>query len=701
MTAVFNEHSDSEDFGRQAIFASSGISIVVGAAVLVGWVLDVAAIKSVLPGLPPMKANAALGFILLGVAIFGHRRKRLPRIVWISYAAAGCLMLLAAATIAEHVLNVNFGIDELLFRDHMATPSRLVQPGRMSPLAAANFFLLGAALIQNRFRSSVALWCQQLCILSPLLVSARALVGLLYGVPMLYQLHKAPMALHTIITFLVVCIGLLLSRRDYYLTRLCDVSTAGSVTARKVVCWTIGLPLVVGLCCLQGEKWGLFQAQYGLTIFVVLITLFLMVLLVFLSSVINQLDRQRELAAGSARDFQLASQNDFLTGLLNRRGLLDRGEQEVARSRRDGSPLACLVFDLDFFKKINDVHGHKVGDEVLRQVAAILMRGCRLGDLVGRLGGEEFCVLLCHSDEKDAKEWAERLRVEIAAQRIFVGSTQLSVTCSGGVGELRSYHTSVHSLIDGADTALLVAKQTGRNKVVAASSLEEGAIPKDRGGPLQGVLARDIMVPVLSSVTLEMTVSQVAQRLMEMNLDSLPVVDEDGRVAGFITEQDVMNAMLDPPHGAQMIADCNHISVAVFDETVEAEQIAEFFSRSSVQRVVIIRQGIPVGLVSRRTLLRWFLNYSLNQETGALDVGSGDRIFNRERTGASIREIAGSLSRLANTDILSGDEFVRSALVSEATRIQESIENLLLRCRRSDPRPREIDMLTTGAMSIS
>lgn len=697
MRAPRADYSDSDDFGRRAVRFAGAVALAVGTFVLVGWALDSAAMKCVLPGLPGLKANAALGFVLLGIALSGQRTKR-PGVVALSYTSAASLLVLAVTTLTEHILDLNLGIDELLFSDPQPTSLRFLQPGRMSPVTAASFLLLAAAILQNPFRSRVALCTQQLCLLLPLLVAMRSLVGWLYGVPIVYPSLKIPMSLHAIVAFQVVSIALLLSRRDFYLARLHDGSAAGSAIARRVFLWAIAAPVVIGLLCLQGERMGLYQGPFSVTMLVVLMALCLVVFLVAWCGLMNKLDRQRELATVAARDFQQASENDHLTGLLNRRGFLERSEKVLARSRRDGSRLACLVLDIDFFKKINDAHGHSTGDEVIRQFAAVLKRGCRPGDVLGRLGGEEFCVLLPSTDEDDAKLVAEQLRVAIGTQPFGLGLTQLTVSMSGGVAELRPFHTGVHSLIDSADAALLVAKQTGRNKVVTASSLEEGDVAQACGGPLRKVQIRDIMVPVLASVGLETPVSQAAQQLIELNLDSLPVVDAAGKVTGFVTDQDVMSAMLDARVGDQLIASCNHVSVAIFDETVAAEEIAQFFSRSAVQRVIIVRHGIPVGLVSRRTLLRWLLNHSLKQSAQSQ---SGASPLPRGGLDESIRQLAAAVSCLTKLDAAGSDDRLSSTVVSEATRIQESVEALLTRCRPRRAGSRNPDLVTTGALTIA
>jgi hypothetical protein len=118
-----------------------------------------------------------------------------------------------------------------------------------------------------------------------------------------------------------------------------------------------------------------------------------------------------------------------------------------------------------------------------------------------------------------------------------------------------------------------------------------------------------------------------------------------------------------------------------------------------VQRAVIVRQGIPVGLVSRRTLLRWLLNYSLGQQSGRGQSSVGTSA--RGGLDDSIRTLVAAVSRLTKIDAAGSDELLNSSVVSEATRIQESVENLLTSCRPRRTNRHAPDLLTTGALSIT
>jgi diguanylate cyclase (GGDEF)-like protein len=157
---------------------------------------------------------------------------------------------------------------------------------------------------------------------------------------------------------------------------------------------------------------------------------------------------------------------DTLTGLATRRHFIATAEREIAASRRAGGELSLLVMDVDHFKQVNDRNGHAVGDAVLVQLGATLRSVLRQADLAGRLGGEEFAVLLPHTGVKGAQEIAERLRtaVVVAPARLADG-TAMPFTVSVGVATLDPSDESLAALMDRADQAMYQAKREGRNRV--------------------------------------------------------------------------------------------------------------------------------------------------------------------------------------------------------------------------------------------
>jgi two-component system cell cycle response regulator len=161
---------------------------------------------------------------------------------------------------------------------------------------------------------------------------------------------------------------------------------------------------------------------------------------------------------------------DPLTLTLNRRALVDRLDEEMERARRYGLVLTLLMVDLDHFKRVNDTHGHLVGDDVLREVSMIIQREVRTVDIVARYGGEEFVVVLPETAEEGAVAFAERVRQRIAEHRIpgEDGEEPVSLTVSIGVATFPSSSIeTTDDLISHADDALYRAKAEGRNKVRA------------------------------------------------------------------------------------------------------------------------------------------------------------------------------------------------------------------------------------------
>jgi len=161
------------------------------------------------------------------------------------------------------------------------------------------------------------------------------------------------------------------------------------------------------------------------------------------------------------------SYTDALTGVPNRRQLFQRLEQEWTRSLRFGDDLSVLMIDLDHFKLVNDVHGHAVGDAILRGVALVLKRNVRKVDTVARFGGEEFCVVLPRVTKTEAVEIAEKLRRSVSQAPLegAPGQEPLFATISIGVASYGADATDSAALLEQADRALYEAKRSGRNAV--------------------------------------------------------------------------------------------------------------------------------------------------------------------------------------------------------------------------------------------
>ncbi|WP_161631566.1 GGDEF domain-containing protein [Rhodoferax saidenbachensis] len=180
----------------------------------------------------------------------------------------------------------------------------------------------------------------------------------------------------------------------------------------------------------------------------------------------REIVRAHQALAEKQAELAFTATHDELTGLYNRREFMRLAVIELSRASRTPGPTCLLMLDIDFFKKINDQHGHPAGDEVLQQVAQLLTKGVRAMDVVARLGGEEFIVLLPNTGRAGASAVAEKLRMTLAQAPLQLQSLALPVTASFGLSELPAGMAgTLEDLYKAADKALYVAKRQGRNRV--------------------------------------------------------------------------------------------------------------------------------------------------------------------------------------------------------------------------------------------
>jgi diguanylate cyclase (GGDEF)-like protein len=187
-----------------------------------------------------------------------------------------------------------------------------------------------------------------------------------------------------------------------------------------------------------------------------------------LQGALSELEASRQKIEAQNEELKGLANIDPLTGCLNRRAFFEQAEEVLRKAKEEGSPVCCLMTDIDKFKHFNDTYGHAVGDQVLVQVARVLKAALRPSDILCRYGGEEFCILLPGVDALRAAVVSERIRFRVEAQagpgiRSMPG---LRVTSSFGLSSMEFGAPNLKSLMDEADQALYAAKQAGRNKVV-------------------------------------------------------------------------------------------------------------------------------------------------------------------------------------------------------------------------------------------
>src|SRR5690349_21287041 len=168
-------------------------------------------------------------------------------------------------------------------------------------------------------------------------------------------------------------------------------------------------------------------------------------------------------------DLRLISNRDALTGVLSRHAFHEHAQQALALAARHRNPVSCIVFDLDHFRAVNDTHGQAVGDRVLVQSARACREALRKSDVLGRVGGEEFAVVLPHTTRAAAVMVAEKARRRIASATVESAGRPVAVSASFGIAELGPEAAELDELLRRADCAMYDAKRAGRNRCEIAT----------------------------------------------------------------------------------------------------------------------------------------------------------------------------------------------------------------------------------------
>ncbi len=280
--------------------AASIFGILVGCLVLVAWMFDIATLKSVFPGLVTMKANTALSFVLVGIALWillndqpdTSRPFNFTRRCLIAQACAVIIALIGLLTLFEYFLGLGLGIDQLLFKESLGALGTSA-PGRMAPTTALNFFMIGLALIflgtPHSFRAS------QFLSLAIGLIGLLNFTGYIYGVKSLYGLASyTQMAVHTAATFTVLSVGILFARADVGFMAFVTSDSVGGITARRLLPAAIVIPILLGWLRLQGELAGLYGVEFGVALSTLAIIVIFSVLIWWVTRTLHQAETDRK-----------------------------------------------------------------------------------------------------------------------------------------------------------------------------------------------------------------------------------------------------------------------------------------------------------------------------------------------------------------------------------------------------------------------
>jgi diguanylate cyclase (GGDEF)-like protein len=188
-------------------------------------------------------------------------------------------------------------------------------------------------------------------------------------------------------------------------------------------------------------------------------------------------------------ELRVQASTDVLTGVMSRRAFNEQGDREIARTKRYGSPLSCVLIDADYFKSVNDTYGHGAADLALKHLASICSRELRTADSLGRIGGEEFAIMLPDTDLATAMEFSERLRKIIAASPLALNGTKIRITASIGVAQYAEAMRNFDGLLSNADFAMYDAKNSGRNRVACYMGREISLLGRSEDRQDDDVLA--------------------------------------------------------------------------------------------------------------------------------------------------------------------------------------------------------------------
>ena len=414
--------------------------------VLCAWLIP--ALATLLPhGWSLMKANTALCLLLSTGNLTLSRNRQTARHLMLGRILAAAIVVIAGSVLFEHLTGKTSGFDTLLAADPTSTI-----PGRMALQTSVFFILLGVTSLFARARKSPISNMVDVLTLAIVVLTLVILAGYCFGAAGLFgQSADTRTSPHTL-----VCMALLVfvkvGRRaeSGHFSVLLGIGI-GSRIARAVLPFALLLPFLMVSGSAYTTRQGWLSAPYAAALSASVISIALFALVILMAGRINALERD-------LRDMSLT---DELTGVLNRRGFNLLGEQAVLQAQLDQSALTVLFFDLDGLKQVNDSFGHEAGSQFLVEIATLLRSTFRGSDIVARIGGDEFAVVI-HDDGVNAKIAMARMDESAAAMNQGDGRRY---PISYSVGEASSDLTideSFEQLVSRADAMMYKQKHLKR-----------------------------------------------------------------------------------------------------------------------------------------------------------------------------------------------------------------------------------------------
>ncbi|MBN2474238.1 MAG: diguanylate cyclase [Pirellulales bacterium] len=297
---------------------------------------------------------------------------------------------------------------------------------------------------------------------------------------------------------------------------------------------------------------------------------------------------------------------DPLTLLLSRTLFCDRLSEELSCGSMRRAPAVCILMDLDYLGRINYLYGHPAGDDVLRSVAGLLSGLCRQTDVLSSFGGGRFCTLLHNTSEDEAPAWTDRVRDALAETDFGLGDDSVRLTASFGVASVPREAQTPEEILDRAGSALEAAKTSGRDCTVRHGDFDGDAEAwADFAAPgklFDRTKVRDIMTPCTLVLQGDCTVGQAAGWFQCTRDGALPVVDEQGKLAGLLFEKSIVDGPAGLDLASLRVADLVTTDVPVFEEDASFATLRDFLTRDSRSLIVIVDDEVPTGLVTPNVL---------------------------------------------------------------------------------------------------